>query len=353
MKPIQNSSYEVFFDNSLQSLHQLLAKKKYSKVFILTDEMTGQYCLPVLQEKLPELTDFDLIEVPNGEENKTIDFCIGIWQMLLEFEADRNAVLINLGGGVVTDMGGFAASTFKRGIDFIQIPTTLLSQVDASVGGKTGVDLNEVKNIIGTFAQPQAVIIAPDFLKTLDHRQLVSGFAEVIKHGIIADADFFNEVVQLEDVNNISEAQIYRSVEIKNKVVIADPFEKGLRKTLNFGHSIGHAIESWSLKNDRNPLLHGEAIALGMICEAYLAHEIIGLSQKDLEIITSTFLKFFGKYSIRTGIEQELLEIMKNDKKNISGKINFSLPDQLGNCRFDIFISESQIKDSFNFYRDL
>lgn len=350
MKPIKNSSYEVFFDNSLQSLNQLLAKKSYSKVFILTDEMTGQYCLPVFQEKLPELTDFDLIEVPNGEENKTIDFCIGIWQMLLEFEADRNAVLINLGGGVVTDMGGFAASTFKRGIDFIQIPTTLLSQVDASVGGKTGVDLNEVKNIIGTFAQPQAVIIATDFLKTLDHRQLVSGFAEVIKHGIIADADFFHEVAQLEEVNNMSEAQIYHSVEIKNKVVLADPFEKGLRKTLNFGHTIGHAIESWSLKNDNNPLLHGEAIALGMICEAYLAHEIIGLSQKDLELITSTFLKFFGKYNIRPGIEQELLEIMKNDKKNVSGKINFSLPDQLGNCKFDIFVSEAQIKQSLSYY---
>ncbi|MBU0696386.1 MAG: 3-dehydroquinate synthase [Bacteroidetes bacterium] len=353
MKPIENSSYQVFFDNSLQSVHQILSKKKYSKIFVLTDEMTGQYCLPVFQEKLPELTDFDLIEVPNGEENKTIDFCIGIWQMLLEFEADRNAILINLGGGVVTDMGGFAASTFKRGIDFIQIPTTLLSQVDASVGGKTGVDLSDVKNIIGTFTQPEAVIIATDFLKTLDERQMTSGFAEVIKHGIIANADFFKEITALENANEITEKQIYHSIGIKNKVVLEDPFEKGLRKTLNFGHTIGHAIESWSLKNDKNSLLHGEAIALGMICEAYLAKEIIGLPESDLELITSSFLKFFGKYKIRQGIEQELLEIMKNDKKNVSGKIGFSLPDKLGNCLFDIFVEENLIKKSLNYYRSL
>lgn len=353
MKPIQNSSYEVSFDNSLNSLHQVLSKKKYSKVFILTDEMTGQYCLPVLQEKLPELTDFDIIEVPNGEENKTIDFCIGIWQMLLEFEADRNAILINLGGGVVTDMGGFAASTFKRGIDFIHIPTTLLSQVDASVGGKTGVDLSEVKNIIGTFAQPEAVIIATDFLKTLSDRELTSGFAEVIKHGIIADADFFKEITALENAKEITEAQIYHSVGIKNKVVLEDPFEKGIRKTLNYGHTIGHAIESWSLKNEKNSLLHGEAIALGMICEAYLAKEMVGLPASDLELITSTFLKFFGKYKIRPGIEQEILEIMKNDKKNESGKINFSLPNKIGNCQFDIFVDAAVIKESLTFYNSL
>ncbi len=353
MKPIQNSSYEVSFDNSLNSLHQVLSKKKYSKVFILTDEMTGQYCLPVLQEKLPELTDFDIIEVPNGEENKTIDFCIGIWQMLLEFEADRNAILINLGGGVITDMGGFAASTFKRGIDFIHIPTTLLSQVDASVGGKTGVDLSEVKNIIGTFAQPEAVIIATDFLKTLSDRELTSGFAEVIKHGIIADADFFKEITALENAKEITEDQIYHSVGIKNKVVLEDPFEKGIRKTLNYGHTIGHAIESWSLKNEKNSLLHGEAIALGMICEAYLAKEMVGLPVSDLELITSTFLKYFGKYKIRPGIEQEILEIMKNDKKNESGKINFSLPNKIGNCQFDIFVDAALIKESLTFYNSL
>ncbi len=353
MKPIQNTNYQVFFDNSLNVLTDILAEKKYSKIFILTDEQTGEHCLPVLQEKLPSLTEFDIIEVPNGEENKTIDFCIGIWRMLLDFEADRNALLINLGGGVVTDMGSFAASTFKRGIDFLQIPTTLLSQVDASVGGKTGIDMDNVKNIIGTFSQPQAVIIATDFLKTLSDRQMTSGFAEVIKHGIIADADFYKEVTELADARAVTEQHIHHSVGIKNKVVTEDPFEKGIRKTLNFGHTIGHAIESWSLTHEKNPLLHGEAIAIGMICEAYLATQLVSLPQEDLHSITATFFKYFGKYQIKEGIEHQLLEIMKQDKKNVSGKISFSLPDKIGNCQFDIYVDEVLIKESLDFYKGL
>ncbi|RKD19547.1 3-dehydroquinate synthase [Pelobium manganitolerans] len=353
MKPIQNNNYKVYFDNSLNTLTEVLAQKNYSKVFILTDEVTGELCLPVLREKLPDLDNFDLIEVPNGEENKNIDFCIGIWRTLLDFEADRNAILINLGGGVVTDMGSFAASTFKRGIDFLQIPTTLLSQVDASVGGKTGIDMDDVKNIIGTFAQPQAVIISTDFLKTLSDRQMTSGFAEVIKHGIIADENFFNEVAVLDNAREVSEAQIYHSVHIKNVVVTEDPYERGLRKTLNYGHTIGHAVESWSLSNEKNPLLHGEAIAIGMICEAYLAHKLAGLSADDLEVISQTFLKFYGKYEIRGGIERALLEVMKNDKKNTAGKISFSLPDKIGHCLFDIFVEENLILEGLDYYRGL
>jgi 3-dehydroquinate synthase len=353
MNTIESNNYTIYFDNSLKSLSEFLAQKKYSKVFILTDELTCQYCLPVLQEKLPDLTEFDIIEVPNGEENKTIDFCIGIWRMLLDFEADRNALLINLGGGVVTDMGGFAASTYKRGIDFINIPTTLLSQVDASVGGKTGIDMDNVKNVIGTFTQPKAVIIATDFLATLSDRQLTSGFAEVIKHGIIADADFFNEIIELASAKDISEAQILKSISIKNKVVTADPFEKDIRKTLNYGHTIGHAIESWSLNNEKNPLLHGEAIAIGMICEAYLAKELAGLSEDDLEAITLSFLKYFDHYIIKQDIDEQLLEIMKQDKKNTSGNINFSLPNKIGHCQIDILIDHHLIKESLEFYRNL
>src|SRR5690606_32174448 len=206
-----------------------------------------------------------------GEENKNIDFCIGIWKMLLDFGAERNSLLINLGGGVVTDMGGFAASTYKRGIDFVQIPTTLLSQVDASIGGKTGIDLDTVKNIIGTFTQPEAVYINVDFLNTLDKRQLVSGFAEMIKHDFIFDASYFEDLKGF-SFDRPDEDLIYRSVGIKNEVVKQDPKESGLRKILNFGHTIGHAVETYSIDNDDNPLLHGEAIAVGMICEAYLSH---------------------------------------------------------------------------------
>ncbi|MBK0383679.1 3-dehydroquinate synthase [Pedobacter sp. SD-b] len=353
MKPIKNDSYQVFFDDSLNTLTAALAKKRYSKIFILVDEQTSEHCLPVLQEKLPALTDFDIIEVPNGEENKNIDFCIGIWRMLLDFGADRNALLINLGGGVVTDMGGFAASTFKRGIDFLNIPTTLLSQVDASVGGKTGIDMDNVKNIIGTFSQPQAVIICTDFLKTLSFRELTSGFAEVIKHGIIADAAFFDDLVLLNDAKDITAEQIYRSVEIKNRVVLADPFEKNIRKTLNYGHTIGHAIESWSLVNEKNPLLHGEAIAIGMICEAYLAKEINGLSEEGLEKITTAFVRFFGRYKIREGINNALIDIMKQDKKNLDGKISFSLPNKIGSCSFDSFVEEGLILESLRYYQSV
>ncbi|TKB97920.1 3-dehydroquinate synthase [Pedobacter cryophilus] len=353
MNSIESNNYTIYFDNSLQSLTDLLAERNYSKIFILTDELTGEHCLPVLQAKLPDLTEFDIIEVPNGEENKTIDFCIGIWRMLLDFEADRSALLINLGGGVVTDMGSFAASTFKRGIDFLQIPTTLLSQVDASVGGKTGIDMENVKNVIGTFAQPQAVIIATDFLKTLSDRQITSGFAEVIKHGIIADADFFQEIIQLENAREISEDQIQKSIAIKNKVVLEDPFEKGIRKTLNYGHTIGHAIESWSLSNEKNSLLHGEAIAIGMICEAYLAKELIGLPETDLEAISAAFLKYFDHYKMKQGIDEQLLEIMKQDKKNTSGNINFSLPNKIGNCQINLLVDNNLIKESLEFYRNL
>jgi len=353
MKPIQNDSYQVFFDDSLNILNDFLTKKKYSKIFILVDEQTSEHCLPIFQEKLPSLTEFDIIEVPNGEENKTIDFCIGIWRTLLDFEADRNALLINLGGGVVTDMGSFAAATFKRGIDFLQIPTTLLSQVDASVGGKTGIDMDNVKNIIGTFSQPQAVIICTDFLKTLPDRELNSGLAEIIKHGIIADADFFEEVTLLNDAKEITARHIHHSVEIKNSVVLTDPFEKNIRKTLNFGHTIGHAIESWSLNNEKNQLLHGEAIAIGMICEAYIAKETNGLSEENLDKITNVFIKFFGRYKIREGINNTLLDIMKQDKKNSNGKISFSLPNKIGSCSYDSFIEGSLILDSLKYYQSI
>lgn len=352
MEVIESLGYQVYFDDTLASLETFLAARNYSKIIVLVDTNTLDNCLPLFQQALPSLSNYDVIEVDPGEENKNIDFCIGVWQNMLDFGADRHSLLINLGGGVVTDMGGFAASTFKRGMDFIQIPTTLLSQVDASVGGKTGIDMGSVKNIIGTFAQPQAVFISSLFLKTLDKRQLISGFAEVIKHGLIFDQAYYNQVKTL-GIDQVDNALIKHSVSIKNRVILEDPKEKGLRKILNFGHTIGHAIEGYSLQHDKRPLLHGEAIAVGMICEGFLSHKLNGLSLTDLDDLIATFRRYFNDYSFSSSIDTTLLELMRNDKKNLSNQIGFALLGRIGSCQYDIFVSEEDIIESLDFYREL
>ncbi|WP_033564518.1 3-dehydroquinate synthase [Sphingobacterium sp. SYP-B4668] len=352
MQVINSLGYQVIFDDSLVSLKTFLAERQYSKVLVLVDRNTNDHCLGALQVVFNDLEDYDIIEVDPGEENKNIDFCIGVWKTMLDFGADRKSLMINLGGGVVTDMGGFAAATFKRGVDFVQIPTTLLSQVDASVGGKTGIDLDNVKNIIGTFTQPQAVFINTQFLKTLDDRQLTSGFAEVIKHGLIYDRDLYNNVKELK-VRDIAADIIFRSVEIKNEVVSQDPTEKGLRKILNFGHTIGHAIEGYSLFNDNNPLLHGEAIAVGMICEGYLSHKLTGLPEEELNDLIATFRAYFPDYRIAIENYDDFFTLMKNDKKNVGDKIGFALLSSIGKCEYDQYVGEELIIESLDFYREL
>ncbi|QQT51455.1 3-dehydroquinate synthase [Sphingobacterium siyangense] len=352
MEVIESLGYQVYFDDTLASLEAFLAERNYSKIIVLVDTNTLDNCLPLFQQALPNLANYDVIEVDPGEENKNIDFCIGVWHNMLDFGADRHSLMINLGGGVVTDMGGFAASTFKRGMDFIQIPTTLLSQVDASVGGKTGIDMGSVKNIIGTFAQPQAVFISSQFLKTLDQRQLISGFAEVIKHGLIFDRAYYERVKTLE-IDQIDNSLVKHSVSIKNRVILEDPKEKGLRKILNFGHTIGHAIEGYSLLNDASPLLHGEAIAVGMICEGYLSHKLNGLPLDELNDLIQTFRKYFNDYTFDSSIDTALLDLMRNDKKNLSNQIGFALLDQIGSCQYDIYVSEDDIIESLDFYREL
>lgn len=349
MQPIQSLGYNVYFEENLESLLPFIEERGYSQVLVLVDRNTNDNCLPVLQNAIPDLIHYDIIEVDPGEENKNIDFCIGVWKTMLDFGADRKALMINLGGGVVTDMGGFAASTYKRGIDFIQIPTTLLSQVDASVGGKTGIDLDNVKNIIGTFTQPQAVFISTQFLQTLDERQLVSGFAEVIKHGLIQDKSLYEKCKSV-NLENISQEIIYRSVEIKNAVITQDPTEKGLRKILNFGHTIGHAIEGHSLYNDENPLLHGEAIAIGMICEAWLSNKFTGLSDEALQDISQTFLSKYPKYAYTQEQYGLFMDLMKNDKKNEDNKIGFALLKEIGDCTYNIYVDEEDIKSALDYY---
>jgi 3-dehydroquinate synthase len=352
MKTIQSDNYPIFFENSIAELVKFIKQGNYSRFFILTDENTERHCLPAIKTELGDIDNYDLIEIPAGEENKDIDFCIGIWRMLIDFEADRKSLLVNLGGGVISDMGGFAASTFKRGIDFVHVPTTLLSQVDASVGGKTGIDINSIKNIIGTFTPPKAVFINYDFLKTLPERQILSGLAEMLKHGLIMDAEYWN-ALKSSDLKQPSEELIYRSIEIKNKVVIEDPTEKGIRKALNFGHTTGHAIETNSLLNDGRPLTHGEAIAIGMICEAYLSYKKTGLSSDELAEIVAVINSHYPKYNLKEASYPDLLAIMLKDKKNQNGKINCTLLTSIGQCSLDNICTDAELCESLSYYAGL
>lgn len=352
MDTLTSAGHSLYFESGLAELKILLDSNKYSKIFVFVDENTSEICLPVFQSILADFTNFDVIETAAGEENKTIDFCIGIWQTLLDFEADRKSLMINLGGGVVTDMGGFIASTYKRGIDFVNVPTTLLAQVDASVGGKTGIDIDHVKNMVGTFALPQMVFIETEFLKTLPQRELRSGFAEMIKHGLIFDKTYY-EKLKTTNYLKPSADDIYRSVEIKNEVVTIDPQEKHLRKILNFGHTIGHAIEGYSLMHDEEPLTHGEAIAIGFICEAALSVKNSTLNKNELKDISDSLLSIYPKYQIKTESFDNLLELMQSDKKNEDGYILFSLLESIGKCTFNCRVANSDILKSLEYYNSL
>ncbi|HEX3384237.1 MAG TPA: 3-dehydroquinate synthase [Mucilaginibacter sp.] len=352
MNKLQSIGYSIYFNNALTKLANFIKTGDYSQFFVLTDENTGKHCLPLLREHLKDFDNYDLIEINAGEESKNIDFCIGIWKMLIDFGADRQSLLINLGGGVISDLGGFAASTYKRGIDFVHIPTTLLSQVDASVGGKTGIDLENIKNIIGTFTQPKAVFIEHEFLQSLPPRQILSGLAEMLKHGLIADAAYWNKL-KSSNLKKPSAELVYHSVEIKNNVVIADPTEKGIRKSLNYGHTVGHAIETWSLVTDENPLTHGEAIAIGMICEAKLSNIKINLSESELQEITEVVMGLYPKYNFTKDSYETLYSIMLKDKKNKKGRINASLLNRIGQCRIDNICTEAELYASLDYYSSL
>lgn len=346
---LQQSNYSVFLcDTPEIYFPKWLQQRAYSSVFVLCDEHTEANCYPHLAPYLP---DHVCITVPAGESFKNIATCTAIWEALADNQADRKSLLINLGGGVIGDMGGFAAATYKRGIDFVQFPTTLLSQVDASVGGKLGVDLNAIKNLIGVFNAPAAVFICADMLRTLPQRQVRNGFAEVIKHGLIRDNAYWQKIRQV-DIQPDTDwsAMIEHSVRIKSAVVEADPKEAGLRKILNFGHTIGHAVESWSLMHDDDPLLHGEAIAIGMICEAKLSAEMCGLPADHLQDIVETIMRHFEHYSLERIPVEDLLQVMLLDKKNADGNILFSLLRSIGDCTFDVRVTDDAIRSSLHFY---
>lgn len=332
------------------ALEQHLVQRQYSKVFVLIDENTKMHCWPVLAQKLGHFAD-ELVEIPSGEEHKTMATCVEVWKTLSQRGADRKSLLINLGGGVLTDLGGFVAATFKRGIAFIHIPTTLLAMVDASVGGKTGVDLGVLKNQVGIITPPQMVLIWPEFLETLEARQIVSGYAEMLKHGLIQDADYWKILRKTHTFTDA--AYLQKSIAIKNAVVLQDPTEKGLRKILNFGHTLGHAIESYCLEHPKKEiLLHGEAIAIGMVLEGYLSHKLEGLSQQALQEIKETFLHHFKRVDFTEKDIDAIVQLLRHDKKNSHGNINFVLLQAIGKAVTDVKVPESLFRDAFAYYKE-
>jgi 3-dehydroquinate synthase len=341
----------VNFTSDIRStLKEVLHARSYSKLVVLTDVNTQQYCLPLIQEVLP--SDAVLITVSAGEQFKTLETCGTIWSQMTEAVLDRQALMLNLGGGVIGDMGGFCASVYKRGISFITIPTTLLSQVDASVGGKLGIDFMGFKNHLGVFQLPETVLIDPTFLNTLPQRELRSGYAEVLKHGLIRDLTFFRSLPcthwEKQDWGRV----IRHSVGIKKAVVEVDPKETGLRKILNFGHTIGHAVESFYL-NGPQPLLHGEAIAIGMIAEGFLSFQKIGLSFEELNELSTTLLSIFGKVNLDSKDLDDLLDLCAQDKKNEGNTQLFTLLPSLGDCSFNNPVTREEIKHAILYYLQL
>lgn len=336
-------------------LNDFIKNNDPSIIFILVDSNTKECCLPFLIPILETERTIEVIEMEAGEENKNIETCSTIWNVLSELEADRKSLLINLGGGVVTDLGGFVASTFKRGIAYINIPTTLLAMVDASVGGKTGVDLGNLKNQVGVISQPEMVLIDSHYLKTLSASEMRSGLAEILKHGLISSKSYWKKATQLqnltvEDLDDLIE----ESVKIKSKVVKQDPDEKSLRKTLNFGHTFGHAIESHFLTHpEKKPILHGEAVAAGVIIAAFLSYKLTGLPEAELKDINENILEIYSKVDIQKEDFDKILHLMKYDKKNSHGRINFVLLEQIGKPLIDCEVPSDLQLEALTYYYNL
>jgi 3-dehydroquinate synthase len=351
MEIIALEKYNIFVGNANEALTNI-DTTPYSQIILLCDENTERHCLPLLTSFLAKKAT-TIIIVSAGEQHKNLLTCEKIWQQLLDYQVDRKALLINVGGGVIGDMGGFCASTFKRGFDFIQVPTTLLSLVDASVGGKLGIDFNGFKNTIGVFQDPKAVIIDVRFLKTLPYKELRSGYAEVIKHTLIADKKDWQRHSQIKDIHLLDwKTIVYNSLVVKKNIVEQDPFEKNIRKALNFGHTVGHAVESYFL-DTATPLLHGEAIAIGMIVETFFSYQKGFLTLSEKKQIVDYLLKIYGKISFKSDIFDVLIKNMQQDKKNEHKEINFTALEKIGTFKINQTVSEKEIVEGLIFYQSL
>lgn len=354
MQTIQANNYPIYFnEKGYEALNLHLKKNKYSNIFIIVDSSTNEFCLPKFLPYLETELTIEIIEFEAGEANKNIDTCVEIWKVLTELGGDRKSLVINLGGGVVTDLGGFVSSTFKRGIDFIHIPTTLLSMVDASVGGKNGVDLGNLKNQIGVINVPKMVLIDTNYLETLSQTEMRSGLAEMLKHGLIYDRAYWERFLDLKAIDFADfDELIYRSVEIKNEIVKQDPTEKNIRKALNFGHTLGHAIESYFLENEsKTTLLHGEAIAVGMILESYISLQKNLINTEEYLEIKSTIKSIYDDITFEKNDIEPILELLIHDKKNEFGTIQFALIEGIGNIKINQLVENELILDAFQDYK--
>lgn len=354
MQTILANNYPIHFnENGYKALNLYLKESKYSNLFIIVDGNTNAFCLSKFLPYLETDLAIEIVEFEAGEPNKNIETCVQIWNVLTELGADRKSLVINLGGGVVTDLGGFVASTFKRGIDFIHIPTTLLSMVDASVGGKNGVDLGNLKNQIGVINVPKMVLIDTQYLETLSKNEMRSGLAEMLKHGLIYDKGYWEKFLDLKAIDYVDfDELIYRSVEIKNEIVTQDPTEKNIRKALNFGHTLGHAIESYFLENENKiNLLHGEAIAIGMILESYISLEKDLINLDEYNQIKTTIKAIYDDVVFEENDIDPIVELLIHDKKNEYGNIQFALIEGIGKIKINQSVENELILKAFQDYK--
>lgn len=335
-------------------LEALFATLEYDKVFVLTDTNTKEKCYPRVSD-VPAISGAEVITVEAGDTHKSLEALSDIWMRLSRGGASRRSVLVNLGGGMVTDMGGFAGATFKRGLTTVNIPTTLMASVDAAVGGKTGINFNGLKNEIGAFYPPQCVFIDCGFLRTLDRANLLSGYAEMIKHALISSEDAYASVMQFDPDGEIDYDALGRmvaeSVAVKERIVAEDPKEMGIRKALNFGHTIGHAYESLSFKK-RRPLLHGHAVAAGIVSELYLSHVLSGFPSNCLSSVVRYIKDYYLPFVFGCKDYDALYELMTHDKKNAGGVINFTLLSDIGKVKINQEVAKERILESLDFYRE-
>lgn len=344
----------IICQNFAEDLRQALAKHSYDKLFILTDDHTYRLCWPAISH-LPCLQGAVSISIGPGDIHKNLETLAYVWNRLSTEGATRRSLLLNLGGGMVTDLGGFAAATFKRGISYINVPTTLLSMVDAAVGGKTGINFNELKNEIGAFAPASTVLIDCGFLKTLDTENILSGYAEMLKHGLISNTAHWSELVTF-DMEHIDydrlQQLVAQSVKVKEDIVEQDPYERGIRKALNLGHTVGHAFESFALQ--KRPVLHGYAVAWGMVCELYLSFLKTGFPKDKLHQTLRFIKDNYGRLDFTCDDYEALYGFMKHDKKNMaSGVINFTLLGEVGDIRINQTASQEEIYELLDFYSEI